>query len=412
MCLPGSTEADGVQPSDARVRTVDVTDSRSLTHSAPGPFAHDGLAGRVIDGCVFPAWPGTSTLANYMTEEWQELLVRPGDRAGPVSVLSPRLYQDPKRPTVSATASLIQHDLLAGGVRERIVLGWDDGLFSTAFPHQHLARRVVAAANDWLADQWLPRDPAFFGMLLVPSGMPMAAAAEIRRAGTYERIVAVALGCNSLARPFGDSIYLPIFEAAAEAGLPVVLQIGSDATTDLVTPPVAGGLPATYAEYRALGVHSHMSHVASMIVGGLFERLPSLRVLLIGGGFGWVPSWLWRLDAWMKQYRRTQAPWLTRLPSDYFAEHVRVTTDALDASGAEEWSLSGFRELDRNVIYASCYPSAEAEEPDAVAARLDGSWVEAVLRNTALDFYRWPHPDAGRSDNSESLAGSREGGPP
>ena len=400
------------QPSAARVQAADLTYSGGLTQPEPRPLAHHGLAGRVIDGCVFPAWPGTSTLANYMTEEWRELLVRPGDRAGPVSVLSPRLYEDPRRPTVSATASLIQHHLLAEGLRERIVLGWDDGLFSTAFPHQHLARKVVAAANDWLADQWLPRDKAFYGMLLVASGMPSAAAAEIRRAGMNERIVAVALGCNSLARPFGDSIYLPIFEAAAEVGLPVVLQIGSDGTTDLVTPPVAGGLPATHAEYRALGVHSHMSHVASMIVGGLFERLPSLRVLLIGGGFGWVPSWLWRLNAWLKQYRRTQAPWLTRLPSDYFAEHVRVTTDALDASAGEELSLSGFQDLDHSVIYASCYPSAEAEEPDAVAARLDKSWIEPVLRTTALDFYRWPHLDGGRSDNSESLAGSRGGGAP
>ena len=146
------------QPSGARVQAGDLTYSRGLTHSEPRPLAHHGLAGRVIDGCVFPAWPGTSTLANYMTEEWRELLVRPGDRAGPVSVLSPRLYQDPRRPTVSATASLIQHHLLAEGLRERIVLGWDDGLFSTAFPHQHLARKVVAAANDWLANQWLPRD--------------------------------------------------------------------------------------------------------------------------------------------------------------------------------------------------------------------------------------------------------------
>lgn len=327
-------------------------------------------------------------------------------------MLSPRLYEDPKRPTVNATASLIEHDLLAGGLRERIVLGWDDGLFSTAFPHQHVAKKVTKAANDWLADQWLPRDPAFYGMLLVASGLPAVAAAEIRRAGANERIVAIALGCNSLARPFGDSIYLPIFEAAAELRLPVVLQIGSDGTTDLVTPPVAGGLPATYAEYRALGVHSHMSHVASMIVSGLFERLPSLRVLLIGGGFGWVPSWLWRLDAWMKQYRRTQAPWLTRLPSDYFAEHVRVTTDSLEEASGQECSLSGFRDLYRNVIYASCYPCAETEEPDHLASRLDESWIEPVLRHTALDFYRWPQLGGGRCTKAETLMGSREGGAP
>ena len=165
------------------------------------------------------------------------------------------------------------------------VLGWDDGLLSTAIPDPRRAEVVVRAANDWLVEQWLSDDRAVFGMMLIPSALPDVAASEIRRIGCNQRIVAVALGCNALGRPFGDRIYLPIFEAAVEMGLPVVLQIGSDNATDQITPPVAGGVPATYAEYRVLSVHSHMAHLGSMIVEGLFERMPELQVLLIGGGF-------------------------------------------------------------------------------------------------------------------------------
>jgi predicted TIM-barrel fold metal-dependent hydrolase len=385
----------------------DQTETRSNERAGEG-----SVNGDVIDACAFPAWPGTAVLVEYMGEPWGELLLRPGDRSGPASVLSPRLYVDPKRPQMQAEFEWLKQELVEGGVRERVVLGWDDGLFSTVYPHQYIARMVIHAANDWLVDQWLSRDEAFYGMMLISSAMPEVAAAEIRRVGANERIVAVALGCNGLGRPFGDNIYLPIFEAAAEMRLPVVLQLGSDASTDQVTPPVAGGLPATFAEYRALGVHSHMSHLASMMVEGLFERLPSLQLLLVGGGFAWVPSWLWRLNSWLKQYRRTQAPWLNRLPSDYFLDHVRITTDSFesprDASQLER-VLNAIPNLERTVMYASCCPSIDFEGPAEIAARLPASWRTPVLRDNALSFFRWPAISQDSSREPPVLTTSTQG---
>jgi predicted TIM-barrel fold metal-dependent hydrolase len=358
--------------------------------SRPG----DGLPeGGVIDACAYPSWPGTQALTEYMAEPWKELLLRPGDRLGPVSVLSPRLYVDPRRlDSMEYKLADLKKGLVTDGVRERVVLGWDDGLYSTVLPYQQIVRTVIQAANDWLIDQCLSRDRAFYGTMLISSAMPTAAAAEIRRIGVNERIVAVALGCNGLGRPFGDSIYLPIFEAAAEMQLPVVLQLGSDATTDQVTPPVAGGPPATYAEYLALGVHSHMSHLASMIVDGLFERFPDLKVMLVGSGFAWVPSWLWRLNLWVKRGKRSQAPWLTRLPTDYFVDHVRVTTESLESPRpAEQFDrvLNAISGLERTLMYASGYPVTESDDPISLSTRLPPSWRAPVLRNNALTFFRW-----------------------
>lgn len=360
-----------------------------MTPSEPELRFDSGEA--VTDACVFPAWPGVSALVADMEPSWIELLMRPGDRQGPVSVLSPRLYTDPDRSEAAPSAQELRERYAEAGFRGRVVFGWDDGLLSTAFPYRHIAKKIVSAANDWLVRDALADAPNCSGMLLISSAVPEDAAKEIRRVGGNESIAAVAMGCNVLGRPFGDQIYLPIFEAATELRLPIVLQTGSDGSTDIVTPPVAGGLPATYGEYRALSVHSHMSHVSSMIVEGLFDRFPSLQVLLVGGGFSWVPSWLWRLNLWYKRGRRTQAPWLKRLPSEYFVSNVRVATCSIEPprDGFHlEKVLAALPEFDRILLYASCYPTERFVSPTDVTSRLPESWREAVLNGNASSFFR------------------------
>ncbi len=43
------------------------------------------------------------------------------------------------------------------------------------------------------------------------------------------------------------------------------------------------------------------AHVASLVLSGIFEKLPNLRFAMIEGGFAWAPSLSWRLD---QQWRR------------------------------------------------------------------------------------------------------------
>lgn len=345
----------------------------------------------VIDACAFPAWPGTSVLVDYMDAAWRELIIRPRDPSGPASLLANPMYVDPRKTGNPPKTTPSSHAVTPSATR--IVMGWNDGILSTALPDVPLNQVVVRAANAWLVDQLSGPAGKHYGMLLAATAAPDVAAKEIRRVGAIDRIVAIALGCNSLGRPFGDRIYLPIFQAAAELDLPVVLQVGSDEATDHVTPPVAGGMPATYAEYRALSAHSHMAHVGSMIVEGLFERFPQLKVLLIGGGVTWIPSWLWRLEAWTKVNKRTHAPWLTQLPTDYFLRHVRTGTYGLESPQRGERIERALRALDgiENVImYASGFPDGEWENPDDVMARLPETWAPKILANNAQQFFRWP----------------------
>ena len=102
-------------------------------------------------------------------------------------------------------------------------------------------------------------DPRLLGTILVPTQVPDAAAAEIRRVGANDRMAAVLLTVCGLARPFGHPCYAPIFEAAHELDLPVVIRTGTNQTIDAHV-PAAGGVPSTFTESRALAPQELMTH--------------------------------------------------------------------------------------------------------------------------------------------------------
>ena len=63
-------------------------------------------------------------------------------------------------------------------------------------------------------------------------------------------------------------------------------------------------------------VHSMQNQAASLILEGVFEAFPNLKICMIEGGFAWVPSLGWRLDAhWAKM--RDEVPQVKRPPSDH-----------------------------------------------------------------------------------------------
>lgn len=338
-----------------------------------------------------------------MTPGWASAVRRDGDRAGRLPVLAARMYDSPLgRKRAAATPpggpagsdpQLLIEQLLGEGARERVVLGFDDGLYATSFMLPYHSRSVVSAANDWTIEKWLERDDRLYGQVLVTSAMPEEAAAEIRRVGGHPKMVAVALGTNGLGRPFGFPAYFPIYEAAAELDLPLVIQWGSEGSGDLAAPPTPMVPAATYAEYEALAAIPMMHHSMSMIMSGVFDRWPNLQVLLVGGGACWIPTCMWRCDYQFQLSPGVEAPWMQGLPSSYLVEHFKVGTYSLESPPDVRQLhavLSVVPNIENMLVYTSCYPNIDAEEPAETAPRIPAEWGSRVFHDNAMDFYRWP----------------------
>jgi predicted TIM-barrel fold metal-dependent hydrolase len=374
-----------------------------------------------IDACVYHDWASTAALAPYLDPGWRELALREGDRGGPMTLRSEFLYVHPQGfaddhtyPEEQAAATGQVNPLTGqrtggrGGaagsevqltLRQAVdghahaILGYHEGLLSTGLNNYLLARAVVRAANRWTIDEWLSEDDRLRALVMICSADPSAAATDIREFGAHPRMVGVALGANCLGRPFGHAAYHEIYAAAADVGLPIVIQSDGDAVAALLGMPTSGGRPATYAEYATNSSQALAGHVWSFVVDGVFAKFPTLRILCVGGGAAWLPPTAWRVDYWYNANAH-ETPWLDRLPSSFLAGHVRIGTSSLERprnEGELAALWNAWPAFSRMLVYTSGYPSREAESVSAVAARIPREWHQSVFSDNAAELFSLPH---------------------
>ena len=110
-----------------------------------------------------------------------------------------------------------------------------------------------------------------------------------------------------------------------EAGLPV----GVHAFGFGGNPITASGWPSYYIEEMVGHSQCQQSALASLVLEGVFERFPKLKMVMIEAGFGWAPSLAWRLDkVW--QRLKSEVPHVKRPPSEYIREHIWWTTQPME----------------------------------------------------------------------------------
>src|SRR5207248_50761 len=129
-----------------------------------------------------------------------------------------------------------------------------------------------------------------------------------------------------------------------------------------------------------------MTHLVSLICQGVFEKFPTLRVVLMEGGVAWLPALLWRLEADYKALRM-EVPWVKRLPSEYVRERVRFTTQPLDQPPQPRQLTQLLEMVDGRhlLMFASDYPHWDFDDPTQLP--LPGAWKRAVYEENARAFY-------------------------
>jgi predicted TIM-barrel fold metal-dependent hydrolase len=287
-----------------------------------------------------------------------------------------------------STVDEVRRDVLDGLGVDVGILNPDEAITVSLMASPYRAAELARAHNEWIRERWLDAEPRLRGAIVCAAQDPLAAAAEIRRMAQDERFVQVCLVGGS-ERPYGEPRYLPIFETAAECGLPVAIHSGGEGL-GLASPPGGAGAPTFYIEWHTLGsAGSIMAHLVSLIVNGVFERLPALRVLMLEGGIAWLPGILWRLDTNWRGLR-SDTPWLTRKPSEVAREHVRFTTQPLEHTDGHDELLFEMLEAagaPDNLCFATDYPHWDFDDPSFMVRRLPESWREKVMHGNAAAFY-------------------------
>jgi len=261
------------------------------------------------------------------------------------------------------------------------------GLINPPLPSQNfmnpdLGNAICRALNDWQIEALVRPEPRLRASIVVNYEDPPAAAAEIERcAGTsgYGHIMLM----SRTSEPLGARRYAPILEAAAASGLPLAMHAFGFAGH----PSTSSGWPSFYLEDMVGHAQGFQAHLASLVIDGAFERLPSLRFVMIEGGFGWVPSLCWRLD---KLWRRLadETPHLKRLPSEYIRQHVWWTTQPMEepVNRAHVLDLIEWVGWDR-LLFASDYPHWDFDDPSQVLPEVAPAQRRQVFRDNAFALY-------------------------
>jgi uncharacterized protein len=357
----------------------------------------------VIDCDVHHERRTDAELLEFLPRAWREYAIGPG-RAGTVPLTVSDGYPNPHgfmradayaddgaRP--GADLETMDRQLLTPAGIRRAVLTYGDDIHVSGHHNPYFARALAEAMNDWTIARWLEADDRLAGSIIVAAQIPEGAAAEIRRLADDRRMAQVLLADNPTKHGFGHPVFHPIYDAAVETGRPVAIHAGAN---DWANPPSTGGGTAnTYFEAHSLWPQALMTHFASLVAHGVFEKYRELKILLIEGGAAWVAPLLWRMDTEYKGLRR-ELPWVRRFPSEYFREHVWVSTQPLDLPPRREQLIEALAWFDgsERLVFSSDYPHWDCDELDYVRGRLPEEWHERVFAQNALRLYGWSDAEA------------------
>jgi predicted TIM-barrel fold metal-dependent hydrolase len=188
---------------------------------------------------------------------------------------------------------------------------------------------------------------------------------------------------NPAVEDYDAPVYDAFFEAAIELGLPLSFHILTVRETSPTRGPRMNGFLSI--------IRGCQDIMGTLILGGVFERHPGLKVVCVEADAGWVPHYMYRMDHAYKRHRYwlPAGQQLSRLPSEYFREHIYTTFQ-------DDWVA--FRSADqmnwRRLMWANDFPHSDSTWPWSQemlhehAALLSPEQRRGILCDNVADLYR------------------------
>jgi predicted TIM-barrel fold metal-dependent hydrolase len=377
---------------------VETSASATATETAEGPDPAKGI----VDCDVHPYFKnGISDLKKYMTKSWQTRLGIGDDsdwmknQAASSFVLpmdylyinpsGTRMDSSPENGIPGSDPAFMAAQLLDGCNISRAVLIAGQLFGIGAFPDPEVSATIASAYNDWQRENWLEFDCRYRGAIVVPPQHPEAAAKEIHRSGDSPGVVAIFMPLHDIA--MGELHYYPIYEAAQEHGLPIILHPSGTESVFARAPRMAVQ-PTYYLEWHTLLGQVHQSNMTSLICHGVFERYPDLKIVVAEGGFMWAIETMFKLDRdW--QGLRDETPWVKRPPSEYVRSNMRFTSQPLiepPVRGQLEQILDMLY-ADDVLLFSSDYPHWDFDDPRRALSEISAERRQRICVDNAVSLF-------------------------
>ncbi len=258
-------------------------------------------------------------------------------------------------------------------------LGLAEGLIKDA----DWAVAICRAYNNFLYETYLKVSPRIHAMALLPMQDVDEAVKELRRAKNELKMFGGVITPVGLPLPAGHPTYHPVYAEAEKLDCAIAIHggtasgLGFDFFTKLIQ---ARALSHPFAQ---------IIHLTNIVLEGVLEKYPRLRVLSLEAGASWVPFLMDRLDLeWEKRGTR-QAPLLKKKPSDYLkGGQVFFNVDPMERIIPTVVNMLG----EDHLFYASDYPHERNQDETIgyLRSREDLSDIakQKMLYHNARRMYR------------------------
>jgi len=250
-------------------------------------------------------------------------------------------------------------------------------------PDGALQRTLFRVYNDWLAEFCAYAPSRLHGLGLVSLVDVGEGVRELERCAALGMKGAMIWGYPPDDRPYYLPEYDPLWAAAQDLELPLSLHIvtgmGAESRVDFT---------AAAVRYMHL-VHEIQRSVSQLVLGGVLERFPALRVVGAESDVAWLPHWMQRMDHGHVKFGALMDVALSLTPSDYVRRQVWLTftDDAVGAANLEAIGADSF-------MWGSDFPHTDSTWPHSQAVidkNLSGVGADVgvkILHDNAASLYR------------------------
>jgi predicted TIM-barrel fold metal-dependent hydrolase len=332
------------------------------------PAAKPEAATAIIDCDIHPAAKSPEVVRGYLPKRWQDYHREYGEqlrqpligssswpRASP-AIARRDAWPPNGGPPGSDLEFMRKQHLDANNV--------EYGILQVLFPavaalrNQEFAAAMASATNEWQFREWCEAEPRLRGAIVITPDNAEAAVKEIERWADHPSTAQIQM-VPRMVDPPGRRQYWPIYEAAAHYNIPIAYHGGGLGGH----PHGSGGWPSYYAEEHPSSNNAGQALAASLVMEGVFERLPKLKVIFVEMGLAWMPSLVWRLDRlWAAM--RSEVPHVVRPPSEQIRQHIWITTQPMEEPEDPEDLRRLFEWIGwEKVLFSTDYPHWDFDDP-------------------------------------------------
>jgi predicted TIM-barrel fold metal-dependent hydrolase len=270
--------------------------------------------------------------------------------------------------------------------------------------HDEVYKAVIRAYNDWLGEEYCAVAPdRLFGMGVMPITNVDDAIAEMQHCAKLG-LKGIQLGALPNAKGYPTPEDDRFWAAAVDMDMPVTVHVAFNRTGARASQPtfkypkedpeVMRRIRRPFLEWITnFGLTPSIS-IAQLVLAGVFERFPTLKVFFAETRLGWVPFWLEHADLWYQRH----IGWvedqlgfkpLKELPSTYVREHVYFSVQ-YERVAVEERQHVG---VDR-IMFATDFPHIECEWPnsrsfiDKIYADVPEADKQRIWAGKAVEFFK------------------------